>query len=176
MTERLTVEELHNNFLENLDQNMIEWHSVLKTKPLEFDLKPPLPTKVRLYIYNATKPPGGRTIGEHKIQLIVPGQKRGERGSFDASGGRIVLLVGYESENDLFIFWDAGMYQDFAYSGNVQVMPKTIYEAFVHGIALQERVRRGIGQEVIVVCKASQLVDGLIYRMDFTRERLQSNG
>jgi len=40
---------------------------------------PPLPPKLRVYIYNATYLPGGRTMGEHKIQLIVPAQLRGER-------------------------------------------------------------------------------------------------
>ena len=28
-------------------------------------------------MYNATRPPGGRPLGEHKIQLMVPGKGRG---------------------------------------------------------------------------------------------------
>src|ERR1700682_2823415 len=89
--ERLSVENLHRTFLEALNSAVVS-HSDTGAKPLEVDLKSPLPPKLRVYIYNATYPPGGRTMGEHKIQLIVPGQERGARGNFDSTGGRIPLL------------------------------------------------------------------------------------
>ena len=136
--ERLTVEELHRTFLGALNGSVI-WHSDIQTKPLEVDLKCPLPPMLRVYMYNATYPPGGRTIGEHKVQLIVPGQARVARGNFDISGGRISILVGYRPELQIFMLWDADLYVDFAYSRNVQVMPETVYEAFAQGIGKQER-------------------------------------
>ena len=80
--ERLSVEDLHRKFIEALNGGVAS-HSEIGTKPLEVDLKVPLPPRLRVYIYNATYPPGGRTMGEHKIQLIVPGQ---ERGSSTADG------------------------------------------------------------------------------------------
>ena len=96
---RLSVAKLHQTFLEALDSAVIS-HSDVESKPLEVDLKSPLPPKLRMYIYNATYPPGGRTMGEHKVQLIVPGQGRGERGNFDSSGGRIPALVGYRHDQE----------------------------------------------------------------------------
>src|SRR5437868_11630828 len=95
--ENLSVEELDKSFLAALNGSVIA-HSDLDTKPLELDLKSPLPPRLRVYMYNATYPPGGRTMGEHKIQLIVPGQDRGGRANFDGSNGRIPLLVGYRPD------------------------------------------------------------------------------
>ncbi len=175
MTNTLPVSELHKRFLARLNNGDVLSHSCIETKPIEIDMVPPLPTKVRLYMYNATKPPGGRTVGEHKIQLIVPGQQRGERANFDSSEGRIVLLAGYEPIHSLFIFWDGTMYPHFSYSMNAQVMPETIYRGFAHGIASQERARKGFGKEMIVVCEGSRLKDGLILRMNLTRKRLLGN-
>lgn len=77
--ERLSVEELHKTFLDALNGS-VSAHTNLNIKPLEVDLKSPLPPMLRVYMYNATYPPGGRKMGEHKIQLIVPGQDRGGRG------------------------------------------------------------------------------------------------
>ena len=70
---------------------------------------------------------------------MVPGKGRGERASFDNGDGRIVLLVGYAAEEDVFILWDAGLYPDFAWSRNVQVKAETIIEASAGKLATQER-------------------------------------
>src|ERR1700752_1485365 len=118
--ERLSVEGLHQTFLRALNSSVVS-HSDVGAKPLEVDLKSPLPPKLRVYLYNATYPPGGRTMGEHKIQLIIPGQGRGECANFDMSGGRIPLLVGYRADIRIFMLWDADLYVDFSYSRNVQV-------------------------------------------------------
>src|SRR5579872_2608839 len=103
--ERLSVGDLHRKFLEALNHS-VAGHSEIEAKPLEVDLNVPLPPRLRVYMYNATYPPGGRTMGEHKIQLIVPGQERGARGNFDSSGGRIPLLVGYRADLQIFMLWD----------------------------------------------------------------------
>jgi hypothetical protein len=103
---RDSTEELHQHILDALGDSVFH-HTNLTLKPLELDLRYPLPSKVRLYVYNATVPPGGRATGEHKIQLIVPGQARGQRGNLDHSGGRIPLLIGYQNEMDVFVLWDA---------------------------------------------------------------------
>jgi hypothetical protein len=84
------------------------WHSDPAGKPLEIDFRFPLPSRLRVYIYNATVPLGGRSTGEHKIQIIVPGQAREERSNFNHAGGRIPVLIGYESALDVFVIWDAG--------------------------------------------------------------------
>jgi hypothetical protein len=169
--EKLPQEELHKVFIDALKGFLISY-SDIEAKPLLLDLKAPLPQKIRLYIYNATHPPGGRTVGEHKIQLIVPGQKRGERGNFDYSDGRIVILAGYESETDVFVLWDAGMFPNFSYSRNVQVRAETIYAAFAGKIGQQSRNIRGKGQEIVITAQKEDLSTALQQRVRITTERL----
>ena len=171
LNERLSVEQLHRTFLDSLN-GLVASHSDVDTKPLEVDLKNPLPPKLRVYIYNATYPPGGRTMGEHKIQLIVPGQERGTRANFDSSGGRIPLLVGYRADLRIFMIWDAELYQDFSYSRNVQVMPETVYEAFARGIGKQKRnLWTGEG-EIVITSDARHLDQAILERQKETLRRL----
>ena len=169
--ERLSVEELHRTFLEALKGSVVS-HNDIQTKPLEVDLKSPLPPNLRVYMYNATSPPGGRTMGEHKIQLIVPGQARGARGNFNGSGGRIPILAGYRPDLRLFMLWDADLYVDFSYSRNVQVMPETVYEAFAQGISKQKR-RLWCGHtEIVITANACHLGQALLERQQETLKRL----
>ena len=169
--ERLSVEQLHRTFLEALNGSVVS-HSGLDSKPLEVDLKSPFPPKLRVYIYNATYPPGGRTMGEHKIQLIVPGQDRGARANFDSSGGRIPLLVGYRSDLHIFMLWDAELYVDFSYSRNVQVMPETVYEAFARGIGKQKRNLWTGDGEIVITSDARHLGQAILERQKETLKRL----
>ena len=171
LNERLSVEYLHRAFLDALKSGVVS-HSDIEAKPLDVDLKSPLPPKLRVYMYNATYPPGGRTMGEHKIQLIVPGQERGTRGNFDISGGRIPLLVGYRSDLRIFLLWDAELYVDFAYSRNVQVMPETVYEAFARGIGRQKRNLWNQLAEIVITADARHLGQALLERQQETLKRL----
>lgn len=173
--DRMTPSELHAEFLTALSDLVVE-HSDPGIKPLEFEMQGSLPLRARVYMYNATRPPGGRPAGEYKIQLIVSNHPRGERGNFDLSDGRIVLLVGYAAEDAVFVFWDAGAYRDFAYSRNVQVKSETILAAFARGIGLQERrLRPGGGtmvRETVVAATADHLVEAIAMRVDLSRKRL----
>lgn len=175
LTERVTQSELHRRFVAALGSR-VERQTALERKPLELDLAPPLPGRVRVYLFNATRPPGGRPTGEHKVQLIMPGQKRGERGQFDQSDGRIVLLAGYAAEEDVFVLWDADLYPDFAWSRNVQVKAETLIEAAAGKLARQERrLRPGDGEpvtEVLLACPPPLLAEAIQIRQDLTRARL----
>jgi hypothetical protein len=175
LTELVTQAELHRRFIKALGGS-VRNHTSLDQKPLEAELASPLPSRVRLYIFNASRPPGGRPVGEHKIQLIVPGQRRGERASFDQTGGRIVLLAGYTAEEDVFVLWDAGLYNDFAWSRNVQVKATTIIEATAGKIAEQERRLRpadgGAVTETLLACPPERLPDALVRRVEITRDRM----
>lgn len=184
---KLSNESLHRRFLDALGDAVVS-HSEIEKKPLEVDLKCLLPPKLRVYIYNATFPPGGRTMGEHKIQLIVPGQGRGDCGNFDSSNGRVPFLVGYRSDLRIFILWDADLYVDFSYSRNVQVKPETVYEAFAQGIGrekrklkgnLKERVkgseRRNFlthTEELVITADAIHLRQAILQRQQETLKRL----
>ena len=168
---RLSAEELNKAFLETLGDAVVS-HGDIASKPLEVDLRGPLPPKLRVYLYNATYPPGGRGMGEHKIQLIVPGQGRDDRGNFDSSGGRIPLLVGYRPDIRVFVLWDADLYSDFAFSRNVQVLPRTVYEAFAQGISEQIR-KLGNGQrELVIAAAAARLGEAIGGRQKETLRRL----
>lgn len=175
LTERVSSAELHQRLVDALKPHVLH-HGSYEEKPLELDLSPPLPQRVRVYMYNATRPPGGRPLGEHKVQLIVPGQRRDERGSFDNTGGRIVLLIGYAAEEDVFILWDAGLYSDFAWSRNVQVKAETIIEASAGKLATQERRLRPTSGpsvlETVLAANARRLPEAISRRMQLTRERL----
>ncbi len=175
LTERRAQPDLHHRFIRALGPAALA-HSSLDLKPLDIDLLAPLPQKVRVYIYNLTRPPGGRPLGEHKVQLIVPGQQRGVRASFDNSGGRIVLLLGYAAEEDVFVLWDAGLYSDFAWSRNVQVKSETIIAATAGRLATQARQLRpsnGLtSTETVLAVKPRLLREAITRRMQLTRERL----
>ena len=175
LTERVSQAELHRRLVLALGTR-VRWHADFATKPFEMDLAPPLPLRVRVYAYNATRPPGGRPLGEHKVQLIVPGQLRGQRASFDNTDGRIVLLVGYAAEEAVFVLWDAGLYADFAWSRNVQVKAETIIRASAGKLASQERqLRPPNGDatiEVVLAAGIDRLSEALLKRMELTRNRL----
>lgn len=115
-------------------------------------------------------------MGEFKIQLMVPGQDRGERASFDTSGGRLALVAGYTADEDVFILWDAGLYRDFSWSRNVQVKSDTIMQAYAGAIGHQEREMRPAGGgrviETVLTASASRLADAIGLRTDLTRRRL----
>jgi hypothetical protein len=168
---RLPTNELHEKFIAAVGESVIG-HTDIRKKPLEVDLNPPLPAHLRIYLYNMTAPPGGRTIGEHKIQVILPGQKPKQSGKFDDSDGRLVILAGYMKDKDVFVFWDAGMYSRIRYSRNVQVSQETVARAFAGFVATQERTLRGRGVETVVAANSGNVIQALITRRKLTIERL----
>lgn len=172
---KLDASSLHKAFLQSLG-DLVEAHSEIARKPLEITARYPLPKLTRVYLYNLTNPPGGRTVGEYKIQIIVPGQARGTRGHFDHSAGFTVLLAGYDSEMEVFVFWDSVMYPTFAYSVNVQVKPETVCAAYSGCVSTQKRNIRGVGWETLVACRAEQVVEAIQVRSRLTLERLVSLG
>ncbi|WP_190233789.1 helix-turn-helix domain-containing protein [Rhizobium sp. R339] len=178
LTERLSLVGMHERFVAALGRRVSDV-GPLDAKPLEISLGPPLPIKARVYMYNATRPPGGRPLGEHKVQLIVPGQTRGQRGSFDNHDGRTVLLVGYAAEEDVFILWDAGLYTDFAWSRNVQVKAETIIEATAGKLATQLRQLRPADgkaiQEVLIAAPSEKLPEAIDRRVQITRDRMSKD-
>lgn len=176
LTPRLSTDAMQKRFVEALGGTLVS-HSDTTLKPLEVDLRQPVPERLRVYLFNATRPAGGRPLGEHKIQLVLPGMQRGERGTFDHSDGRMAILAGYSSEDDVFILWDAGLYENFAWSRNVQVKADTITQASAGILAQQERILRPRGapaqKEIVLAADGAHLVDALRLRIDLTVQRLQ---
>ena len=169
----LSGEHLHRALIEALGTRVLK-HSDLKRKPLELDLAAPLPARVRVYAYTLTDPPGGRPAGEFKIQVIAPGQKKGQRASFDGSDGRFVVLAGFHPGTKVFVLWDALLYPDFPHSRNVQVSDGTVYGALAGGVSRQERQLR-TGGEVVLAAHGPQVAAALRERFALAVARVTAN-
>lgn len=128
----------------------------------------PLPHRLRVYIFNATNPPGGRPTPEHKIQLMVPGQRRDQRGNFDFSGGQHVLVVGYTQEYDVFILWDAELHRDFAFSKNAQIRTETVKTAVNDRTVVTQARTLKLGPEMVIAAPSSLLVEAISLRVGET--------
>src|SRR3954469_26040731 len=88
--------------------------------PFPMDVAGLIPLAV--WAFTITSPPGGRHPLESKIQLMVPGQGRDQRGSLRPEDpDRFPVLIGVKPEDDLFVLWDAWKHENFAFSKNVQV-------------------------------------------------------
>ncbi|MCY3863671.1 MAG: hypothetical protein OXG30_06695 [bacterium] len=154
LSDRLSKAELHDRFVAAIGPAALVAAGTDASGELVVELRSPLPNRVRVYIYNATNPPGGRSTREYKIQLT--GQRRGERGDFDWSEVDFVLLCGYAVEHDVFVFWDAALRIDFAYSTNLQVKTPKVEAAAASGERVRQHRRLKTGMEV-VICAPSQL-------------------
>lgn len=67
---------------------------------------------VRAYLWTVTRDlsaPGARPPDEFKIQLILPDQARGARGTLDLSAPLTVLL-GYSPDFGVFVAWEARLH------------------------------------------------------------------
>lgn len=168
----LDASQLHDALLKALGDAVV-WHSDPSKKPLELDLAGLLPSRVRIYMYTLTDPPGGRPAGEFKIQLIAPGQKKGDLAMFDDSGGRVVLLIGYHPDTNVFVLWDAMLYPAFPHSRNVQVSGETVYGAFSGAVVAQERKLK-TGMERVLAARGGKVAAAVRERFALTVDRIVS--
>lgn len=125
---------------------------------------PQVAVPLAVWAFTLTNPPGGRHPAESKIQLIMPGQGRGELGNFDGPPGVFKLLVGVHPDDELFVLWDAYKQKNFSWSKNVQVRGPLLWDASVAGIATGER-RLGGGSETVIVARADRLVEAIKQRI-----------
>ena len=164
---KLKKSELNRLFLYALRLRVLT-HSGECSAPLLVDLKSPLELRLRVFLFNCTNPPGGRRLDEYKIQIILPGQTRGDRGRLDYSDGRLPILAAYVNEgtNGIFILWDADKHEDFAYSTNMQVKSEAIIGALSSRVS---KTRRN-NNEIIVAARPEYLYDAIRCRIDIMRE------
>ena len=85
------------------------------------------------YAFTLTSPPGGRPVGEYKVQLIVPGHERGTRGRLIFPKGAYTTVLGWSKEEGVFVLWDAYAHESFSYSRNLQVKGESVWLARVEG-------------------------------------------
>jgi hypothetical protein len=159
LTDRLSTPELQDRFVAAVGSTAVVAASKGPSGELLVELHPPLPRRIRVYIYNATNPPGGRSTPEHKIQLTT--QSRGGRGSFDWSGVDFVLVCGYSAEHDVYIFWDAALRIDFAYSTNLQVRSENVEIAAASGVRVRQERRLKTGLEIVICAPSHSVVEAI---------------
>jgi hypothetical protein len=169
-----STDKIHSAFLQALRDHVScePLPTDLTTKPLDVALRAPLPRLIRAYIYAATSPLGERSVGDYKSQLMVPGQGRQGAGTFAPLPGAPVLLVGYADDFDVWILWDAGLHDPFAFSTNVQVKAESVYAAAARGIEERQKRLRSGHIETIVVAHSTRLAQGIQRRLAATAERL----
>lgn len=125
-----------------------QWPLIAKIKSLGIILA--------IYIYPNTNPPGGRSLGEYKFNIKVPGQKQGERGNFDSSLG-LPLLLSYAKDYDTYIIYEARKHVDFIWSSNIQSRVELLRSACINGIA---KMTKKNGETLIGVV-SSELSKGI---------------
>ena len=112
---------------------------------------------VRIYLWTVTHVESeDRPQDEYKIQLILPGQGRSQRGRLDLAD-RPTFLLGYSPDFGVFVGWEATMHEHFSFSAAVQVKEATLEEARITGWAVAPPRRVGGGSEVRVAFSPGNL-------------------
>ena len=158
---RLSQSELHKLFLQDVGVYAEDIENYGR-KPLNFRLKYPFNRDLKVYIFNCTAPPGGRSIDEFKVQLILDGQKRGDRGQFDTSDGRTTLIVGYATPfvdlgGGLWVLFELDKHMEFAYSANIQVYLRQLLPALEKNVYVCQKHN----QEILVISQRQYLLEAL---------------
>lgn len=160
-SKRLAQSELHSLFLHDIGSYA---EDVLDNgrKPLYLRLAYPFNRELKAYIFNCTAPPGGRSIDEFKVQLIIDGQRRGLRGKFDTSDGKTTLIVGYAAPfvnvvDGIWILFELDKHLEFAYSSNIQVYLRQILPALEEKVYVCQKHNK----ELLVLSQRQYLLDAL---------------
>lgn len=166
MASKFSKDELHQMFVDDLGDRVV-WHSDIRNKTLLVDLVNPR-KKLRVYLFNCTCPPGGRALDEYKVQLIIEGQKRGERGHLDNSDDRFVVVAGLaspfsEKEDGVYVMWDPAYHSEFAYSANLQCYLDPMLQALSEDVVTC--FKKG-NKEEIVVAMRKNLSKAIEHRID----------
>lgn len=151
----------------------------IKQKPLVVDLALPLPSQLRLYVYEATQHHSERQVGTFKIQLttgLAPEDDRAGRWHFDRRDGVRPVVMGYVPDLRVFILWDADLHdlgEGFAWSKNVQAPPDVVWGAVAKGIEVGERrMKKPLVTERIVAARPPYLAEALRQRIRLSNETL----
>lgn len=172
MAARFSKEELNGLIIEDLGDRVV-WNSGINSKTLLLDLEMPK-RKLRIYVFNCTCPPGGRALDEYKIQMIIEGQSRGERGHINTDDGRIPLIMGYacpfdDDKDGVYIIWDTSFHMEFAYSANLQCYLDSMLQALSEDVVTC--YKKG-NREQIVVARREYLTKAIERRIQLDIQNL----
>lgn len=153
---------LHARIVEALDGSL---DCVGHLASVPFLIKPTGLMRLAVWAFTVTSPPGGRHPLESKIQLIVPGQGKGDRGTLTPPDpDTFPVLMGVKPDDSLFVLWDAFKHDGFSYSKNVQVRAEVLIDAASLGIGRTSRELRS-GTETVIVARADHLHQALHERI-----------
>jgi hypothetical protein len=158
---------LHERLLDALGTAAIEVRSKLRSKPLLVVMSVPVAHLAAFYVYLATDHPSERSIGDFRIQVILPGHRLGRRARFDRPDEALPYLVGFVPDLDVFILWDAALHEagdGVPYSKGVQVHARTVFEAAATGMSEQVRQIRAAGKvrgEIVIAARSAHLIGAL---------------
>lgn len=145
------------------------WHSPISEKPLCVNLALPNPPRLRVYLYTLVGGVGTVRPNEYKVVVRVPGQAVGAYESFDYSHGRLALVIGYRTDLDVFVLWDASLHARFKNGGNMQVRDTTVHTAAALGRADQIRpLARVRVSELVIACQSWNLAKAIDDRITWT--------
>lgn len=144
------------------------WHSDPEAFPLDLDLAEPHPPRLRLYVFSLVGGHGTKRAREYKVNVRLPGTREGDYGSFDYSGRRIPVVLGYNKADDVWVLWDATVRDRIKHAGNLQVHVDTVQAAAIDGWSVQTRKPGSSGRcEVIIACRSDRLVEAINRRLDW---------
>lgn len=152
-------EALQKMFFESLGE-FATWHSDYGERPLLVDIVEPVRTRIVVYLFPATNPPGGRKPDEYKFNLAVPNQERGQKGNFDEDAG-IIILASYVEDLDVFVLYDPDKHKNFAYNANVQCKSTLLYGALDNKVSFSTK-NNG---EVLIAARPAYLLDAIRHRL-----------
>ncbi|MFD9096418.1 hypothetical protein [Streptomyces collinus] len=137
---------------------------------------------MRIYLYNATQHPSERQHGAFRVQLSsrdnpVP-MTDPQRYTFNRSDGIRCLLMGYNSELQAFILWDADLHDappGYTFSRGVQAPPGVVFKAVATGLAEEKRRLKAVGRvETIIAARPERLAEAIKRRVDLSIEAILS--
>lgn len=141
--------------------DLVTNHGDVNDVPFMVEVKGLLP--LAIFAFTVSDPPGGRPFNELKIQLIAPGQKKGQTGNFKApDDDSYAILLGYSQDYEVFVLWDAYKHRDFGWSKNCQIRIDPMKDAQIGGLGYRERRLTSIQEtERIIVARPDHLKDAL---------------
>lgn len=152
-------ERIHQKFIDALGDAVIE-HTPVNERPLGVTLCKPFSVTLEVHLFPNTVS-SGRSSGEYKFCLSIPGQKPGEKASFPCELG-IPFLVSYTEEYDIFIIYDAYKHFSFYCSTNIQSRQEFILEAMGNMITTCKKRRTG---EILIGVTSMNLLEGIKMRL-----------
>lgn len=171
MAYKLKQRELNDLFIKNIGAN-VDIIGDRNKRPLYLKLGAPYFRTVMAYIYNCTDPPGGRSVGEYKIQMTDG--PRGQKFHYEDPQGRTILLVGYatialgNAQEHEWVLFETAKHRVVAYSANIQIYLHQLLRALDQKVAVC--VKRN--KETVVIARPQYLPEALEKRFEIDQQKL----